>query len=243
MEKHLYETYRQIEAAHWWFVGRRKIVIDLLRKYVGPTGRVFDFGCNAGFFAGELDRVGFDAYGADISEEAIAFGRSNGIKNLFVTVGKRLPFPDGHFDAVLALDVLEHIEHDLGALEELRRVLRPGGIIIVTVPAFMFLWGLQDVVAKHFRRYRKKTLCELLEKGGFSIRRLSYFNFLLFPPIALVRFFQRLVKPKRKSDFDLNNRAVNAILQTVFLAEARLLEHFDFPVGVSLMAVAVTQSK
>ncbi len=241
MELSLHKTYQEIERSHWWFVGRRRIVFDLLARFVNKEHpRVLDFGCNAGLFVGQLLDRGFEAYGVDVSTEAISYGREQGIRNLSVMSadrGGRLPFPDTHFDAVLALDVLEHIEDDAGALSEIRRVLKPAGVFITMVPALPILWGVQDTVSHHFRRYRRSELSALLAHGGFSVRRISYFNFFLFPPIFLVRLFQKIRKPKRASDFELNNRFVNAVLTAVFLCEATLLRVTNFFIGVSLLCV------
>jgi SAM-dependent methyltransferase len=159
-----------------------------------------------------------------------------------VPPGARLPFADGAFDLVTALDVIEHIDDDVAALGELRRVLRPGGRLLVAVPAFTFLWGRQDEVSHHRRRYTRATLARALAQAGFAVVRESYFNTLLFPPIAAVRLGRRLLRRpgRRQSDFELGPARLNGLLGAVFGAEAALVARTDLPFGVSLLALART---
>jgi putative flippase GtrA len=136
--------------------------------------------------------------------------------------GAPLPFADGAFDLVTTLDVLEHIDDDVAALAEVRRVLRPRGLLLAAVPAFMFLWGKQDEVSHHQRRYTARTLRRALGEAGFEVDRTSYFNTVLFPPIALVRLGRRLLgRPgARQSDFELGPARLNGLLGAVLGAEA-----------------------
>jgi 2-polyprenyl-3-methyl-5-hydroxy-6-metoxy-1,4-benzoquinol methylase len=238
MEHKLHKTYQQIEQRHWWFVGRRQILYNVLNRYFSSGAKILDIGCNSGVLVEKLQRRGYEAWGTDISKESIDAGKFRGVKNLIVAEGDRQPFEDGTFDCVLALDVIEHIEKDGEALAEFKRLLKPGGMIVIKVPAFMFMWGLQDEVAHHKRRYSKQLLRDTVTAQGFEIVRMTYFNFFLFLPIALVRLIQKIRPPKRSSDFDLNNAFVNSMLKTVFLFEAWLLKFINFPFGVSLLLVA-----
>jgi len=240
MEKRLYDTYEKIEDSHWWFVGRRAIISNILKDY--PKGqKIFDFGCNTGNLAGRLQSEGFDVYGSDISDQALAFGMSKGVKNLEVGSIGNMPFKDKKFDTILALDVVEHIEDDVATLRELSSMLSANGRIIIMVPALPILWGVQDEVAHHFRRYTKSSLRSLVEKTDLKINRLTYFNFFLFPMIAGVRLAQRLLrpilKPKRTSDFDLNNPFINWLFTKMFGAEEYFLRFMNFPIGVSLLVI------
>jgi len=236
MEKHLYEKYIEVESGHWWFVGRRKIVLNLFADYgIRPANaKILDFGCNHGFFVGELQKQGYDISGIDISEEAIEVGRMAGVKNLTVS---DFPETKEKFSVILCLDVLEHIENDKMAFDKMFEALLPGGIIIIMVPALSFLWGVQDVAAKHFRRYNKNNLQVVLNGGNGRILRLSYFNFLLFPAIALVRILAKIIKPKRISDFEIGNKFANGILKGIFVFESWLFKFMNFPIGVSLLSV------
>ncbi|MDD5590229.1 MAG: class I SAM-dependent methyltransferase, partial [Candidatus Portnoybacteria bacterium] len=191
MDEKLHQTYRRIEKTHWWFVGRRQLALEFLKKQK-PGADILDFGCNAGFLVDFLRQRGWQTQGCDKSADAIAFGQAQGITGLRVSDTDVLPFPDGQFDAVFCLDVLEHLADDGIAMAEIKRVLKTGGQALITVPAFKFLWGLQDEVSHHFRRYRLKDLKKLAGQKGLKIKRASYFNFFLFLPIALARFWQKI---------------------------------------------------
>jgi SAM-dependent methyltransferase len=150
MNTDFYKTYFAIEKDHWLMKVRRKIVCDQLEKYAhafmtppgGSPKKVLDFGSGSGFLVNELQKKGIDAHGVDNSAEAIAYGTSLGIKNLSVLGNMSpLPFADGYFDCVLAMDVLEHLPEEQYVLSELKRVLKKDGVLIITVPAYMFLWG------------------------------------------------------------------------------------------------------
>lgn len=238
MEYKLHESYRIIEKGHWWFVGRRKVLFDVLDKYIAKQARVLDVGCNSGILVEILQNKGYDALGSDISAESVEYGKTRGVKNLFVSDGRSQPFPDASFDCVLALDVIEHIDDDTATVGEFERLLKPGGVLIVMVPAFMFMWGIQDEVAHHKRRYTRPSLNNLAMPDRFDILRLTYFNSLLFVPIVVSRLLQKIFKPKRDSDFDMNNKVTNYILGKIFLFEAQMLKWVNFPFGVSILMVA-----
>ncbi len=237
MDEKLHQTYRKIEGTHWWFIGRRQLVFDILKKRAPADAKILDYGCNTGFLVNVLQRAGFDACGCDKSAEAICFGQAQGTKNICATDGDVLPYRDGEVDVILCLDVLEHLADDRQGLREIRRVLKPGGLAIITVPAFNFLWGLQDEVSHHFRRYRVFQSEDLIKQENLKIEKLSYFNFFLFAPIVLMRLAQKFYRPKRGSDFELNNRFVNKILEKIFLLEIKFLRRVNFPFGVSLLAI------
>lgn len=237
MEKSLYKKYEEVESHHWWFRGRRVIIFDFLKKNFSDSDcRLLDFGCNTGFLVGELQKLGINAFGIDMSKGAIEFGVKRGTKNLFLGEGCAL-FEDNYFDVVLALDVIEHIKDHEGVIKDMCRVLRPGGILVIMVPAFMFMWGIQDEVAHHFRRYSKSELKNLALSNGFEMCRITFFNFFMFIPIVTVRLLQRIIKPKRSSDFDINSGFINFVLTRLFIFESKLLRIINFPFGVSILTV------
>ncbi len=184
------------------------------------------------------------AEGVDIDAEAIGYCRERGLEAVRLGEAARLPFADGTFDLVTALDVVEHLDDDRGALTEMRRVLKPGGQILVTVPAHRFLWGDQDEVNQHKRRYAARELRGALDATGFEIQRLSYMNALLFPPIAAARLLRRLerrVRPDVPQESDFRYPApspLNFVLGHVFAAEGPVLQRLDIPFGVSIVALA-----
>jgi len=242
MERSFYKNYFKIEKEHWLMVGRRMIVSDTLSTYIikkHKDTKILDFGCGSGLFVEELGQVGYDAHGIDISSEAIKFGQLRGIRNLGVIEAHKIDFPDNTFDVVMTLDVLEHLEDEEWALKEMERVLKPGGIVIAMVPAYMFLWGIQDEVAHHYRRYTKAGLLRVINNTtSFETVRSSYFNTFLFLPITAVRFLTKILRVKsRESDFDINNPFLNKLFYSIFNFERKILQKINFPFGVSVLSI------
>lgn len=182
--------------------------------------------------------------GVDIDAEAIGYCRDRGLVDVRLGEAASLPFDDGSFDLVTLLDVVEHLDDDGAAFREAWRVLRPGAHLLVTVPAHRFLWGDQDEVNMHKRRYTAGELRARLVEARFQVVRLSYMNALLFPPIAAVRLIRQLehrLRPRIPAESDFRYPApgpVNVALAGVFAAEGRILKHADIPFGVSILALA-----
>jgi len=243
MEKDFYPAYYELEGRHWWFVGRRAIFLKLLERRLPPGVRrldVLDFGCGTGAFLAHLERFGAVS-AVDGDEDAVVFCHQRGRDEVrHVAPGAPLPFADASFDLVTSLDVVEHIEDDVAALRELHRVLRPGGLLLVAVPAFGFLWGDQDEISHHFRRYTDASLRRALDGAGFRVEHASYFNTWMFPPIAAVRLVRRRLRSAsaEKTDFDIGPAVLNRGLAALFASEARLVSRVRLPFGVSLLALA-----
>jgi 2-polyprenyl-3-methyl-5-hydroxy-6-metoxy-1,4-benzoquinol methylase len=242
MDENFYKNYFEFEKSHWWFRVREKLIFYLLKKYSSTNSttqlKILDFGCGSGILAGKLQNIGYQTVGVDMSKKAINYGKTQGVKNLSFFDGNCLEFQNKSFDFVLALDVLEHIENEKPILTEFVRVLADKGTVIITVPAFMFLWGIQDETSHHYQRYNMSQLTSLVDSVSFEVVRKTYFNTFLFPPIALIRIFSRWLNLKnRQSDFSLNNRLVNRLLYKVFDFERRLLNFFNFPFGVSILLI------
>jgi SAM-dependent methyltransferase len=244
VERDFYQRYYELEDRHWWFIGRRTILLAILEQHLGDRRdlRLLDFGSGTGTMAGHLARFG-TVQAVDADADAVAFCRRRGLADVQHLTGSTLPFGDGAFDAVTAFDVLEHIEDDLAALAELRRVLRPGGTLLCGVPAFPFLWGAQDEISHHYRRYVRPELRARLQDAGFEVVRASYFNSILFPAIAIIRVGRRALPGGRRdgepleSDFELGPVWMNPVLARVFSSEASFLRMRDLPCGVSLLAL------
>jgi len=239
MERSFYGNYFKIDKEHWLMRGRRMIVRDNLARYGSLGAKVLEFGCGSGIFVAELAEAGFESFGLDISADAVRYGELQGVRNLAVIEGHRIDFPDDTFDVALSLDVIEHLEHEEWALREIERVIKPGGLVVTMVPAYMFLWGVQDEVAHHYRRYTMHALVKKVRSStSLTVVRKSYFNTFLFLPIALLRLVCRWFGIRgRESDFDLNSPLLNRILSAVFTAERKLLRRVCFPFGVSILAV------
>lgn len=233
-----------MEDVHWWFVARRRIFLSLLDRYLkdgsATPPRILDVGCGTGTMLTYLARYGV-AEGIDMDEDAIQYCHQRGLTRVSQAGADRLPFADGTFGLVTALDVIEHIDDDRAALHEVLRVLSPGGSFLVAVPAYRFLWGRQDDINLHKRRYVARELRQRLASTGFEVVRLSYINAVLFPAIAAVRLVRHLLpKPENvKSDFTFPApRPLNFLLGHVFGAERFVVNRFDIPFGVSIMALA-----
>jgi len=235
----------RVEQSHWWYTGRRKILADFVdaicRQVTDRRPRILDVGCGTGANLLMLSQYG-DAEGVDVSEDALAFCRERGLDKVRLGAAEELPYEDGTFDLVTALDVVEHLDDDLAGLREMRRVLRPGGRVLLFVPTFMFLWGLQDDVSNHRRRYRLPELQRVLEQAGFEIERTTYANITFFLPILAMRQLMRLTGIKADSENNINVSALNGVLGGVFGAESWFLKRLNLPFGVSGLCVARVKS-
>lgn len=242
MERSFYKNYFRAEKEHWLMIVRRLIARDFLKASVNKKPKettVLDFGCGSGLFVSELEEQGYEAYGLDISEEAVRFGLLQGRKNLGVIDAHKIDFPDNTFDAIFGMAVLEHLEDESWALQEMQRVLKPGGVVILMVPAYQFLWGVQDEVAHHYRRYTKESLLKKIQESTSLTEVAStYFNTFLFLPIAGFRLISRVLGIKgRESDFDINSPFLNKLFFSIFNAERKVLATLSFPFGVSALTV------
>jgi len=249
LDPRLYEQLLELEQNHWWFRGRRAVLMAALQR-TGSKARtkartVLDCGCGAG---GNLDILkaqypNSEIHGVDIERGPLSVYHGE-LSSAYQADAARLPFGCDAFDVVSALDSIEHVEDDARALSELHRVCRPGGSLLLSAPAFGFLWGNVDDAGHHFRRYTRDQLAQRVRAAGFEISLLRYFNFLLFPPIAAIRLLARVL-PKRpekdgddvSTDFDIvKDGPLNELLARVFSFEARLLG-IRIPFGVSILVV------
>jgi SAM-dependent methyltransferase len=241
MMEHTYPILYEVEESHWWYIGRRRIIASFVeqicREIKDRTPRILDVGCGTGANLMMLSQFG-ETEGVDISQDALAFCRERGLQNVSHGAAEQLPYEDGRFDLVTALDVVEHLDDDLAGLREIRRVLRPGGRTLLFVPTFMFLWGVQDDVSNHRRRYRLPELRRVVEKAGFEVERTTYANLTFFAPILMVRKFMRLTGMRTATENSINISAMNNLFGKVFGAESKLLRHMNFPFGVSGLCVA-----
>lgn len=239
-----YERMFSCEGSHWWFRGIRSLVFRFLRRFSASGAdsplpvRVLDLGCGTGITLDGLSPERW-AVGMDISPAALAFCRRRSISRLVRSPAESLPVRSAAFHAVLALDLLEHTGDDRAVIDEIVRVLRPGGVLILTVPAGPGLWSEHDRALGHQRRYRRSELREKLTRPDTEIEKLSYFNFCLFLPIlAFRRMGRSLFRPKHTgSDLFRFPGMLNALLTALLKLEARLVGWMNVPFGVSLFAV------
>jgi SAM-dependent methyltransferase len=237
VEDFVYQQLYDLEDGHWWFRGRRAILWAMLRRAGLPIApRVLDAGCGTGRNLAEFGALG-SAHGVDPSPEAIEFCRRRGLGSVREAGLEALPFEDGAFDLILATDVLEHVERDDVAAAELRRVAARDALLLVTVPAYRWLWSQHDDSHHHLRRYTRPELRGRLAGAGWRPVLQTYFNALLLPPIALVRLIARRSQSgtRGRSDYQLTEGPLNRALELPLRAEAALIGRgARFPAGVSI---------
>lgn len=243
MEQHTYGIMNDVEDKHWWFVGRRAILESFLERITNELRtankdlRILDVGCGTGANLEMLKKYG-QSEGVDVSDDALEFCRQKGLK-VHKGLAEKLPFDDETFDLVTALDVVEHLDDDIAGLAEMHRILKKGGKTLIFVPAFMWLWGVQDDISNHRIRYTKKQIVERLEKAGFTIERATYANWTFFAPILAGRTIMKITGIKPESENNVNVSALNGIFGKIFSSEKYWLKNFDFPFGVSIVISAI----
>jgi SAM-dependent methyltransferase len=258
VEERFASRYGELGEWHWWFRGRERILAAVLRRELAKGGaravrhRLVTLGSGPPEgLASRARRLGDGAawIGVD-ADPSGALRRLRAEKPEALPPGVRFvwgriesaPLRPGSCDAALALDVIEHVDDDATALAEAARLVRPGGFVLVTVPAFPSLWGNQDVVSHHKRRYTARTLADAFERAGVALTWSSYFNTALFPAVAAVRWSRRLLGASEgppTSDLEsARPGAMNELLERVFAAERHLVGRVRLPAGVSLIAVA-----
>lgn len=236
-----YRKMYEIEGQYWWFIGRRNLVNWLLREH-GVNSKehlLLDVGCGTG-----LNLVSFSeqcrVIGSDPSLTAISFCRERSIENVFSCDARAISLATDSVDVVTALDVLEHIREDMRALEEINRVLKPGGKLIAVVPAYGFLWSEHDEALHHYRRYVAREMRAKLVASGFEIERSTYFISTLFFPILFFRLWQGLRRTSIHAtvSYRMLPPWLNNLLVRLLNLERRVLRHINLPFGVSLVMVA-----
>lgn len=240
MEDREYETMAEVEDRHFWFVGTRGIVRDaFMAAKTPPNPNVLDMGCGTGGTMKALADLGRFT-GLDVNEKAAQFARQRTGNQVLTGSATDLPFATDLFDVVLSLDVFEHIEDHDRAVSEVRRVLKPGGLMIATVPCHPALYSEHDRALHHVRRYRRGEFEALLQRNGFTIDRITWTNSLLFPIAAGHRLVSRGLpaKTNASSDAATNLGVLNGVFNAVFKLERRILRKINMPMGLGLLVVA-----
>lgn len=238
MDREVYDRMAQHDATHWWYVARRRILSGLIADKIKPApgARILEIGCGTGHNFEMLGRFGHvDAIEIDEGARALAQERL-GRSILTAPLPELTGIADGSYDMIALLDVLEHIGDDLASLTHIKRKLKPGGKILLTVPANPWMWSAHDVAHHHHRRYTKSGFAQVAQKAGLKIELLNHFNSLLFPVAAVARIIGKAMG-KKTSDDQMPSPAINRILTGIFGLERHLVGQVPLPAGVSLVAI------
>ncbi len=231
----------ELEETYWWFVGRRRLVRRLIHRYAPDREplRILDAGCGSGGTLRALEGVG-QLHGCDVSPAALAMCRERGLCNLRASSVEQLAYPDESFDVVVSCDVLEHVPDDQAAVDEMVRVLTPGGILVTTVPAHRSLWSEHDEALAHLRRYENEELRSLFEKAGLEVLRFTHAVSVAIPAILVYRALRRITRRRdgeKKTALVELPTPINTMLIGFLGLESRLMNLFPLPFGASLVAV------
>jgi len=233
MDKDYEKIYTKIEQENWWFVGRR----DLIKKsFHGLINKqILEVGCGTGLNLKAIKDNNF-VRGLDASEY---FVKNRVVPNIILGDANVLPFEKESFDYVMGLDIIEHLENDVRALQGFKKVLKNNGKLILTVPALQIIYGPHDKINKHYRRYSKRQLRDVLTKAGFKDIRISYWNSFLFVPVFFVKLLKKFSKGDDKPDVFVPPKFINEILIKILRFENYIIINgFNLPIGISLFAVA-----
>jgi SAM-dependent methyltransferase len=238
MEAEVFARMAELDSEHWWFAARRDILDSAIRRIVRPPegARILEIGCGTGHNLEMLARFG-RVEATELNDTARALATSRlGRKIHAAALPDLSMFKPSSFDMVALLDVLEHIGDDKAALAAIRDILKPGGALLVTVPANKWMWSAHDVSHHHHRRYRRSEIARLAETAGLDVQLLTHFNSLLFPLIAAARVAGKLTG-RESADDSMPPAPLNGVLRSIFGLEAPLVGRLPMPVGVSLLAV------
>jgi len=239
MNKTSYDIEWKVEGSHWWFSGRRKLIKSILSSFPLPSASItVDIGCGVGSNLQIFRAMGLHVIGLDQSRYALSLAKKKLGLPLINGDLNALPVRPNSIGLIIAADILEHLEDDANGIRELYQALKEGGILVVTVPAFKFLWGIQDVVTGHKRRYSRKEILNKLRCEKFDILRSFYFNSFLFFPILFVRRMLYLLGLKIRSENEINSPIINFLLKAIFSLEPFILKFIPFPFGVSIFCIA-----
>ena len=239
MERVVYRQMAELDQRHWWYRARREILAELIRHDAKPPANadILEIGCGTGHNLEMLSEFGrVDAVELDEEARAVAEKRL-GRKVMNAPLPELQGVGDRRYDLVAALDVIEHVDDDAAALAAIAGKLKPGGKLVMTVPAHQWMWSAHDVVNHHKRRYSKAALMRLVHASPLRLDRIGYFNSLLFP-LAIAERLASKLRGKDDADVKLPPKPLNAALEAVFAAERHLVGRLPLPPGLSLFAVA-----
>ncbi len=251
MNEVVYHSNYQIENNYFWFLSRNSIVKNIFETLCNKdkkisNSKVLDIGCGTGGFAINLQNQGYEVYCLDTEPIALDYCKKRGLTNLFncyIDELKNKLKSEGkneniEFSTAFALDVIEHIEDDAKAINDIYDLLPIGGYFVATVPAYKWLWSEHDIIHMHYRRYNINQFEKLLKSQCFHIKYSSYFNTFLFPAVVVKRFLDKLLNKKSNSPVDVVSDTTNSILKSIFDKEKKFLPNIKFPFGLSIIVIA-----
>ena len=242
MNPELYDAHDRLEDRHWWFEGRRRVIRQVLRRHLLPRAkrRILDVGCGTGGMFPLLGEFG-EVDGAEAWPDALERARRKFPTKRIERCSLPDDLPKGEWDVVSAFDVVEHLDDPIASLRTMRERIPWDGQVVITVPAFQFLWSTHDEVNHHKRRYSRLQLVSQLSSAGLKVTFVSYFNTLLFPAVAGARFLEKLMPSRfggEKANLEETREPINGLLTRLFGSEALAVGRTQLPFGVSLIAVA-----
>jgi len=240
MDEALYHLHYELEDEHWWFQGRATIVLHLIRHFclLGKQGQGLDIGCGTGMMLQKLNAL-CPSVGIDSSNLAIDYAKKRGLENVFCGKLTDLGLNKQVFQIALLLDVIEHVEDDIALLKQVYECLLPSGSVVITVPAYPWLWSQHDVISHHYRRYTPSSLKRALQCSGFRIRKMSFFNTFLFLPAMIKKYMDRNKPLDPSATIPKVSPWLNSILKFIFASERHLLPYINYPFGISIIAIAI----
>lgn len=242
MEPVEYQRMFELEDHHWWFQGRLDLVCGLMDRYapVFPDRktRLLDIGCGTGLFLGKQSQKR-ETFGLDFSFHAMAFSRGRGLERLVCADSQKLPYAANSFDVLTAFDIIEHVEGDQAIVNEALRVLRPGGVMLATVPAHPSLWSSHDIALHHKRRYMRPQFDQLFDKSKWNTIRYTWAFCSIYPAALAVRSLRKLVpkKGEPQADTGATNPLLNSMLTGWHKLESAWAQRLDLPWGLTLLTV------
>jgi len=240
MDESLYHLHFQQEESHWWFAARSAIVREVIERYgnLKPGDTILDIGCGTGAIMKQLSAK-YRVVGIDMSPLAVEYSRKRGLTDVFLMPVQEFPRDRYDVKTVILLDVIEHIDDDIDVLRHAREIMAADGRVIITVPAYQWLWSSHDLANHHKRRYTASTLRSALDKAGLEPVMMTYYNTILFPLAALRKLFSRSKAIDEASDaVDQPSGFINSLFYSIFASERFLVPRMRLPFGVSLLAVA-----
>lgn len=240
MDESLYHLHYNQEESHWWFAARSEIVRRVIERYgnLKPGDTILDVGCGTGAIMKQLSEK-YKVVGIDMSPLAVEYSRKRGLTDVFLMPVQEFPRDKYNVKAAILLDVIEHIDDDVDVLRTVRDIVGQDGRVIVTVPAYKWLWSSHDLVNHHKRRYNSALLRETLDKAGLEPVMMTYYNTLLFPLAVVKKVIGKWKAADQASEaVDQPSGFVNSLFYSVFASEKNLVPNFTLPFGVSLLAVA-----